>query len=80
MAEEAQERGYIASLDQEIIYDNYEQVFKSNYIGDTSAFNTDQKFLFQELKMKAMTNRISDQDKLFDAIFSKLNLRREDIL
>ncbi len=38
---ELQEREYVANLDQEVIYDNYEQVFKSEYIGDTTGFNTD---------------------------------------
>ena len=45
---------FMKNLDQKIIFDNYQQVFESDYQGDTSAFSMDQRFLFNDLKQQAM--------------------------
>ncbi len=53
IAEDCKERSFLVKMNNEIFFDNYGQVLMSDYTGDISEFNTDQRFIFQELKLKA---------------------------
>jgi hypothetical protein len=53
IAADCKERSFLVTMNNEIFFDNYGQVLMSDYTGDISLFDTNQRFIFQELKLKA---------------------------
>ena len=41
LSETCKDTGFMKDLDQKIIFDNYQQVFESDYQGNTSTFDID---------------------------------------
>ena len=75
IAEDCKERSFLVAMNNEIFFDNYGQVLMSDYTGDISEFNTDQRFIFQELKMKAQQAKL---DKVIDFLKEKFKISDED--
>ena len=75
IAEDCKERSFLVEMNNEIFFDNYGQVLMSDYTGDISEFNTDQRFIFQELKIKAQQAKL---DKVIDFLKEKFKISDED--
>ena len=50
LSETYKDTSFLENFDQNMIFENYKQVFESDYQGDISTFSMDQKLLVYDLK------------------------------
>ena len=75
IAADCKERSFLVTMNNEIFFDNYGQVLMSDYTGDISLFDTNQRFIFQELKLKAQQAKLN---KVIDFLKEKFQISDED--
>ena len=54
LEETCKEKSFMKDIDHKIIFDNYQEVFESDYEGDKSSFTKEEKKIFKELKLQVM--------------------------